>query len=294
MQVYSTYVLQAILATLFVCIYGFQDLNATLTKRRKASVTEQNLAMPPAYQHSLDSSLKILWTSFIYFGSAVNVAALIYALIAKDGAGLTYTSFISCSAIGLCTQAILSVTMYRTQLSFSDLWYLGVCLLFAVITPPVFVERWYVSWFDSEQSCIYDRGLLFEAWMCQVVSCIWMMLWALARWRGWTKLNPMSKAHGFNLIRFSSLMFRTIHAALNLVTMWLFLYTFIATRRGVNELAGGSLSDNEWGFGQITAVLAWIPMLVEFARVWGLKGKRKRPFHLLLPCPSLPMLLSNH
>lgn len=241
MQIYSTYVIQSILATLFICIYGFQDL--TRTKRRKTPFTDQNPTMS-ASQRPLDSSLKILWTSFVYFGSAVNVAAFIFALIAEPGSGLYYTFFIWCSAVGLSTHAILSVTMYRTQLSFSDRWYLGVCLLFAVITPLVFLEREYIFDGDFELLCI-NFETIYEVWLCQAASGGWMMLWALARWRGLAKFSPKSKAHESNLIRFSSLVFRTCHAVLNLASMWFFLRVFIRVRQIINQFAGRSFSDNE-------------------------------------------------
>ena len=288
MQVYSTYVLQAILATLFVCIYGFRDLKATLRKRPKPSGTDQNVPVAPAYQHSLDSSLKIIWTAFTYFGCAVNVAGLINTLIAKDGPGAVYTIFISSSAIGFCTQAILSVTMYRKQLSLSERWYVCVCLLFGVInlfgdlirTIPASAKP------DQERLCIWTPTsviFLILSWAFQGGTFGWMLLWALARWRGWAKSNSKSKAHRHNTIRVCSLVFRTVHAALNLVSMWLFLCTFIVVRQSINQYRPVYFSDNEWGFGQITAILSWIPVFVEMARVWGWKAKCKRsPFRLLI------------
>ena len=37
------------------------------------------------------------------------------------------------------------------------------------------------------------------------------------------------------------------------------------TRNGLSELAKERYSDNEWGFGQVIALLVWSPLLVELS-----------------------------
>ncbi|PVH75400.1 hypothetical protein DL98DRAFT_658105 [Cadophora sp. DSE1049] len=48
--------------------------------------------------------------------------------------------------------------------------------------------------------------------------------------------------------------------------VWLHIYLLINLRRLMRELAGDTWSEAEWGFGQVTAVLMWLPVL--FTPLW--------------------------
>jgi hypothetical protein len=63
------------------------------------------------------------------------------------------------------------------------------------------------------------------------------------------------------------------------VVMWFFLGLFTVLRARIIEVAGESDKSNEWGFGQIIALAAWVPVILTF-------------FHILL-CKSFPRLLSG-
>ncbi|KAM7182689.1 hypothetical protein V8F33_014107 [Rhypophila sp. PSN 637] len=43
---------------------------------------------------------------------------------------------------------------------------------------------------------------------------------------------------------------------------------FVQVRNDTSDLIGDKYAENEWGFGQILAVIAWIPTCVEFVKIW--------------------------
>ncbi|KAM7211993.1 hypothetical protein V8F06_012622, partial [Rhypophila decipiens] len=47
------------------------------------------------------------------------------------------------------------------------------------------------------------------------------------------------------------------------VFVWLLLEDLLATRRQMQVLAGDKYEDNRWGFGQIAAVMTWVPVVQE-------------------------------
>ncbi|KAK4206568.1 hypothetical protein QBC37DRAFT_458518 [Rhypophila decipiens] len=47
------------------------------------------------------------------------------------------------------------------------------------------------------------------------------------------------------------------------VLVWLLLTDLLETRRQMQALAGDKYEDNHWGFGQIAAVMTWVPMAQE-------------------------------
>ncbi|KAK3948212.1 hypothetical protein QBC32DRAFT_222495 [Pseudoneurospora amorphoporcata] len=53
----------------------------------------------------------------------------------------------------------------------------------------------------------------------------------------------------------------------SLVLVWLSLGFFMYLRQKVAELAGTSYKENEWGFGQVVAVVAWVPLLGQFSAI---------------------------
>ena len=48
------------------------------------------------------------------------------------------------------------------------------------------------------------------------------------------------------------------------VAMWLFLVSFTVLRARIIDVAGDSDKSNEWGFGQIVALAAWVPVILRF------------------------------
>lgn len=53
-----------------------------------------------------------------------------------------------------------------------------------------------------------------------------------------------------------------------LLSLWVDVVAFVDIRAVVNRVAGESYSENEWGFGQIIAVTAWLPMVGQFFKAW--------------------------
>ncbi|KAK4154396.1 hypothetical protein C8A00DRAFT_14475 [Chaetomidium leptoderma] len=59
-------------------------------------------------------------------------------------------------------------------------------------------------------------------------------------------------------------LWRAVVTILAWIVMWVFLGVFTALRARSIEVAGASDKSNEWSFGQIVAVAAWVPVLLNF------------------------------
>lgn len=50
--------------------------------------------------------------------------------------------------------------------------------------------------------------------------------------------------------------------------MWATLTVFVKLRREIHDIAGDSLEESNWGFGQILALVTWVPTALDFIVVW--------------------------
>lgn len=53
----------------------------------------------------------------------------------------------------------------------------------------------------------------------------------------------------------------------SLAIAWVFLVFFMYLRNKVRKLSGPSYAEDEWGFGQVVAVVAWMPLLGQFSAI---------------------------
>lgn len=54
--------------------------------------------------------------------------------------------------------------------------------------------------------------------------------------------------------------------AWSFLIMWISLGFFVQLRSEISDVVGDSYAENEWGFGQVLAILALVPMFVEFGK----------------------------
>ena len=66
------------------------------------------------------------------------------------------------------------------------------------------------------------------------------------------------------------MIFKMAAAIISFICLWGSLALITLLRSQSSGIAGGGeFSDNKWGFGQIAAVVAWLPTFVEVVRVFG-------------------------
>lgn len=61
---------------------------------------------------------------------------------------------------------------------------------------------------------------------------------------------------------------RQFFSVLGMVLMWVSLASFASLRNAIGVYSGPGYSENEWGLGQIMAIMAWLPMLVGCAKIF--------------------------
>jgi len=89
-----------------------------------------------------------------------------------------------------------------------------------------------------------------------------------------------------------------VWCSISLVVLLVLLAIFVRYRSSVIAIAGSSVTELQWGFGQVLAVATWLPTLLDFSVI--LKGKRS-PFHLeVLVCwgrdqaDHIPCIVKGH
>jgi hypothetical protein len=61
---------------------------------------------------------------------------------------------------------------------------------------------------------------------------------------------------------------RVLITLASVVLMWVTLYFIVRIRSEVADLVGDEYAENEWGFGQILALMAWLPTIVDVMCIW--------------------------
>ncbi|KAK0622688.1 hypothetical protein B0T14DRAFT_553051 [Immersiella caudata] len=261
--VFTAYFFQAALTALFLLAYLYRDLRHRMTKERAREGTTLPLRSPHA-QAPLDRCLEIFWVSSFYFGLGMTIAAVSITFIEEAS---EHTVFFSLLGTLASTSVLANLwPWYYRNCAHPHLAMIGLCLLCALLT--VVGEAYvYMSshWGNSfERNCFYRlpargkvMGLLFFSrsvgWLVLVYT---VLLWCAKRFLGWQLATLKS-------------WLRYIVSLAAFLLLWISLGLFVQLRSEMTDYVEDSYAENDWGFGQILAVVAWLPTAVEFFRVWA-------------------------
>ncbi|KAF2877536.1 hypothetical protein BDV95DRAFT_470866, partial [Massariosphaeria phaeospora] len=76
-------------------------------------------------------------------------------------------------------------------------------------------------------------------------------------------------------------------ASVCLIGMWVSLAAFVYFREKLNERSGSANKDHEWTFGQLLALVTWVPVFVELVVIWkqgpktALTGQLMEPYRVV-------------
>ncbi|KAK3361650.1 hypothetical protein B0T24DRAFT_642088 [Lasiosphaeria ovina] len=282
--VFAAYVIQAIFTTLFMLVYivvTVYEWHRRQTDRKRAFAAVGNNSIPfhgpapapapaaaqPYHPTRLDRCVAAFWVSSFYFGVAMAVAAL--AIVHLED-GYEYTTFFS--FLGAQFSASVLVVLWpwyrrsctHPHLALASLSVLAVLLLVISSTYRAqFVQRWntfelfcFVS--VSSHAAVYYMLFLplggVPGGFAMVVA-----MWALrARYPvRYESMRPVLSVARWSV---SLVAFGLLWASLGLLAVF---------RVEMDELLEADFAENKWGFGQILAIVAWVPMHVEFFRIWA-------------------------
>lgn len=298
-QMYCTYIIQAALATVFFLIYGLRDLKivyravrslkhpARPTNKKKPSVT-------PATWKAIDFLLRVFWSSSFYFGCATIVACFVYRRIAVGTPGYAYTDQVSYYAVVFCIEVVQVVGPYRFPLSSGD------TLKSAILTLSMFLSTFIAGCVltinvlplhrssdprDLEYPCLPDDVLanMGSYGTLSLMLPLFVVFFVLT-------CGLMLESNKFAMMIQPTNVLSICRLSLavsGLAGAWVSITALTQTRQTMAELAGDSFPDRVWGFGQIAAVMGWLPMFFAILRVWWweLLFRGKAPFSATRPSP---------
>lgn len=100
-----------------------------------------------------------------------------------------------------------------------------------------------------------------------LANCSWWVYYVVAGLGG-SKWKPALQAKAGRMWKwweYSRLWLRFANCILCLAVMWTFLGLFTVYRADIATKAAGSDEDSEWSFGQVLALVTWIPIFIDLA-----------------------------
>lgn len=255
---------------------------------------DHNLRLTPGNTrlwNALQTSVGIFWDTALLFAGTVTIAGIV---VAWDGSSTYYTKFFASLSSDLATAVVIAVwPLYLPTCRHMTVRWTGLCL---VCMANVSIATSY--WLTGPDSTAKTRDIhLSYEWTCLSMGThhkteFWPDAILLAP-AFISSLIPMSLLLGYLVIvivvfvrylrgeprpardspvvRFVSVSVLYLLPAVSLTMftlMWVSLSFLIKHRKIVAEVAGPSLQEGEWSFGQIMAVATWLPTALDFVVIW--------------------------
>lgn len=295
-KVIISYCTEVILATIFVAAHVFYEA------RHGAQLGAPLLAEPSdvhAAWAAIHTSFVVFWDSALLFAMSICIAVMVIQATDSSYHTLLFMSYTSLLTTwvpiftwiyvgGTCRyrSARMAAMIFTSLVSFISsvqltwrLWswhavlenpfsntgsaFDGVCLKQSISTDSTLKA---VLWFGVF-GFVASMLLFWSHFACpNILTAPYFRCLGQGRSRSWLNL-PRQTDRG--------LVFRFICGGLPALFKLLFAYCSLAFvvlyRYKISSVSGVSFQENEWGFGQVLAILTWLPTILDFGMVW--KGK---------------------
>ncbi|KAK4209665.1 hypothetical protein QBC37DRAFT_263149, partial [Rhypophila decipiens] len=253
--VFAAYMIQAIFTMGFLIAY----MSRSLIDRRRRAKSRPPL---PAWKR-LDKCLGIFWISSLYFSLCIVIASISITYLSKNLEHAVYFSFFG----SIFSVGVLGTLWpwYQSRCTHPHLALTGFSVFFihiAAISATSFSQK--PSWETHfELSCFYEI-LRRSAARYLLLTPILTVSFAVVGWGScfWYE-RLVRKQQQPVFARWA----RGAMSLTSFILLWVCLGYFVQLRTETSNLIGSSYAENEWGFGQILAVIAWIPTCAEFVKV---------------------------
>ncbi|KAH6661532.1 hypothetical protein F5X68DRAFT_252896 [Plectosphaerella plurivora] len=274
-QVLSAYSIQVGITSFFILSSLFYSLVLKHPPRRMSIATMSDRPFFTALQ----SSLGIFWDTALLFALSVSIASII--LTFTDRA--TYTqAFCALSAV-LVTPPLIALWPFYVPACARPLprriaLFVLCCVTFAmglrhvlgqIFDDSAFEKRCYR--FKEEQTAIVAKSCVFgaTAYLGLGVPAWLAYHWTMFRdWRVLRRATAWKHRHRYMGGIFVDGMFVVFVGVIPFVFMWTTLGVFVRLRAEIADRAGDSIEEGKWGFGQILALITWVPTALDFVVVW--------------------------
>lgn len=269
-QVYIVYLLQIAVTAVFliahICFY-IQD-------RRYSRRHPERAGKPPpsTVRKAVDQCLNAFWISTYIFTFALDIASLSLNVVNK-GPGSVYSGYFSFLGVLISVAALICLyPWFPGRRKYPILTFISISILFffMAITSQVFFylklddELSYFEEFCLKRDCKSTHQIehilkVTPLVVAGITGCWGIVVYFIHRLRKRDSAS-LNDYHIASLIHTLG----GILVTASLGVMCTALFYFLHLRKRTAELAGPSYSENEWGFGQILALVAMMPLFVQF------------------------------
>lgn len=268
LQVYIVYLLQAAVTGVFLLAHIIFYIQDRLYSRQHPE--RAGLPPPSTLRKAVDQCLEAFWISTYIFTFALDIASLALNVVHK-GQGSVYSGYFSFLGVLISVAALICLyPWFPGRRKYPALTFASISILFvfmAITSFTFFKLEDHLSYFeefclkrDCRSTHQIEHLLNVTPWVVAGITCAWgIVIWLIhmLRERDSVVLNDYKVASVIHTLG-------GLLIAASFGVMWTALFYFIHLRTRTAGLAGDSYSENEWGFGQILALVAMMPLFVQF------------------------------
>ena len=273
--VLSAYSIQVGITSFFILAALFYQLVLKQPPRRLSVAI---IADRPFFT-ALHSALGIFWDTALLFALSVAIASIILTFTERTH----YTQAFSALSTVLVTPPLIALWPFYVPACSRPLprriaLFILCCVTFAMGTRYVagtsFPEspfEVYCFQFKKEPAAQHARYCVLSATAYLGLGVVaWVAYhWNMFRdWRVLRHATAWKHRHRYGGGMLVDSLFIIFVGLVPFVFMWTTLAIFIMLRREIADIAGASIQEREWGFGQILALVTWVPTALDFIVVW--------------------------
>lgn len=246
---------------------------ALFKKKYPGDLSTKTLGDTPLWG-AIQASLCIFWDSALIFAVGASIAALIVSIVDNTA----YTRLFAALNTVIVTSVLLLLWPFYSPLckdpQSRKVGLIFVCLLAVILgireraTP----QKWETNF---ELFCFQDNTIHGSRARNSILIGSFYIMVGMAfesiRFVFGTKKFSASVSLQDRFTTGCGPFLASLWSIVPFIFVWYPYGSFIALRWNVSSLAGNSLQENKWGFGQILAIFTWLPTLLDFISVW--KGK---------------------
>ncbi|KAK3388590.1 hypothetical protein B0T20DRAFT_98518 [Sordaria brevicollis] len=283
------FIIQAGLTAVFLFIYT--SFWITETCRIRKNPAKANQYAPSLWRKAVDDCLEVFWSTCYVFALTLAVGTLCFNVI-YHSPGHVYSGYFGylgtvlsvsvlvclwpwypgryqyprltlCSILVLLLLVIgVSLTFVREVNSGDKTVFEKLCLETSFDMKRVASFEHIQDAFQNAKSITYVQNFVkYTPYGTLALALLWVG--ALALIQIWRK-----KITRWKLYKFTTGILSFLLVAGSFGLIGLSLSTFIYLRKEVQELAGETYADNEWGFGQFVAIIAWFPLVAQILMIF--------------------------
>ncbi|KAK3388589.1 hypothetical protein B0T20DRAFT_364733 [Sordaria brevicollis] len=252
------------------------------TQQQSQTTSEKQVKLvdPITVRETADNCLEVFWSTCYVFAFTFVIAALIFNVDdTGHSAGRIYSGYFGyLGAVHSIAVLICLWPWFPGRHKYPALTFVGLLLLLcmmAAVSVTFFNEAklaankttFEARCLEAGQSTHYIQHLVkYTPYAVFALILLWGGSLLIIKIRT-PKLADKGKHEDLTLYLVLTGIFGGFLVLTSLVLVWLSLAFFTYLRQKVGKLAGDSYRENEWGFGQVVAVVAWVPLLGQFLAI---------------------------